>query len=73
MTADSDIGTRPLAPTSEFLKKGLLIKYILVCTCLNGQADFLSSLHIFTSKMEQITKDCANKATKLKRKWFSNY
>ena len=38
--AGTDISTRPLAPASEFLKKGLSGKYILVFTCPNGQADF---------------------------------
>ena len=38
--------TSLLAPASEFLKKGLSGKYILVFTCLNGQADFLNNKHI---------------------------
>ena len=46
-TAGSDISTSPLAPVSEFLKKWLLGKYILVSTCPNGQVDFLSSPHIY--------------------------
>ena len=43
----SDISTSQLAPASEFLKKWLSGKYILVSTCPNGPADFLSSPHIF--------------------------
>ena len=35
-----------LAPASEFLKKGLSGKYILVCTCPNGQAG-LWAIYIF--------------------------
>ena len=46
-SSGTDISTIPLAPASEFQKKGLLGKYILVCTCPNGHANFLSSLHIF--------------------------
>ena len=45
--AGTDISTSPLAPASEFLKKGLSGKYILVLTCPNGQADFTSIKHIF--------------------------
>ena len=68
-----DISTSPLAPTSEFLKKGLSGKYILVFTCPNGQADFLSTLHFFyVEKMAQIPK-YANNATKFKRNWFYNH
>ena len=43
----TDISTSPLAPASEFLKKGLSGKYILVLTCPNGQADFSNINHIF--------------------------
>ena len=43
----TDISTSTLAPASEFLKKGLLGKYILVFTCPNGQADFLNTKHSF--------------------------
>ena len=42
-----NISTSPLAPASEFLKKGLSGKYILVFNCLNGQADFLSTINFF--------------------------
>ena len=38
-----DISTCPLAPVSEFLKKGLLGKYILVFTYPIGQDDFLKT------------------------------
>ena len=38
--AGTDISTSPLAPASEFLKKGLSGKYMLVFTCPNRQADF---------------------------------
>ena len=34
--AGTDISTSQLALASEFLKKGLSGKYILVFTCLNG-------------------------------------
>ena len=47
--------TSPLVPASEYLKKGFSAKYILVCTCPNGQVDFLGSLNIFVWKMAQIT------------------
>ena len=52
-----DIRTSPLAPASEFLKKGLSDKYILVCTCLNGQVDFLSTTHFLYRKMAQILRN----------------
>ena len=45
--AGTDISTSPLAPASEFLKKGLSGKYTLVLTCPNGQADFSNLKHIF--------------------------
>ena len=52
-----------LAPASEFLKKGLSGKCILVCTCPNGQADSLITTHFLCSKiprnmltMQQISK-----------------
>ena len=50
-TTGSEISTSPLAPASEFLKKWLSGKYILVSTCPNRQADFLSSPYIFVQKM----------------------
>ena len=40
LCSGTDISTSPLAPASEFLKKGLSDKYILVFTCQNGHADF---------------------------------
>ena len=43
----TDISISPLAPASEFLKKGLSGKYILVFTCPNREADFLNTKHIF--------------------------
>ena len=46
-----DISTCPLAPASEFLKKGLSGKYILAFTCPNGQADFLCTTHFLMRKM----------------------
>ena len=45
--AGFDISTSRLARASEFLKKGLSGKYILVFTCPNRQADFLSTTHFF--------------------------
>ena len=39
--------TCPLAPTSEFLKKGLSGKYNLVCTCPNTLTYFQSCPYIF--------------------------
>ena len=63
MMTGTNISTYPLAAASDFLKKELFgkcmdvslltinciyeSKYILACACLNEQADFLSSLHIF--------------------------
>ena len=47
LRAGTDISTSPLAPASEFLKKGLSGKYVLFFTCPNGQADFLIIKHIF--------------------------
>ena len=43
------ISTCPLALASEFLKKGLSGKYIIVFTFPNGQADHLNAKHIFCS------------------------
>ena len=55
----TDISTSPLAPASEFLKKGLSGKCILVSTCPNGQADFLSAKHIiFYSKWPKYPEIC---------------
>ena len=53
----TDISTSPLAAASEFLKKGLSGKYVLVFTCPNGQADFLNIKHIFYSKWPQIPRN----------------
>ena len=64
-----DISTRPLAPASEFLKKGISGKYTLVCTCPKGQADFLSTIRYSYSEMTKMPRNMQN-ATKLKRKWF---
>ena len=44
-------------PASEFLKKGLSGKYILVWTCPDGQADFLIITHYLYRKMAQITRN----------------
>ena len=65
----TDISTSPLALASVFLKKGLSGKYILVFTCPNGQADFLNIFFYIVNS--QNTQKYVNKATKLKRKWFS--
>ena len=46
MGTGTDITTSPLAPPSEFLKKRLSGKRILVFTCLYEQADFLNAKHI---------------------------
>ena len=46
--AGNNISTFPLAPTSEFLKKGLSGKYITVFTCPNGQVDFLKTKHFLS-------------------------
>ena len=43
----TNISTSPLAAASEFVIKWLSGKYILVSTCLNRQADFLTSPYIF--------------------------
>ena len=68
----TDISTSPLAPASEFLKKVLSVKYTLVFTCPNEQADFLNTKHIFFIVNGPNTHNYAYNATKLKRKWFSN-
>ena len=47
LLAGTDISNSPLAPASEFWKKGLSGKYILVFTCPNGQVDFPNTEHIF--------------------------
>ena len=52
-----NISTSPLASADEFLKKVLLGKYILVCTCPNGQAAFLSTIHFYYRKMAQIPRN----------------
>ena len=53
-----DISTCPLAPASEFLKKGLSGKNVLVCTCPNRQTDFLSTTHSsIYRKMAQIPRN----------------
>ena len=62
------ISTCLLAQASEFLKKGLSGKYILVFTCLNGQADFLNIKHIFFIINDPNTQKYANNATQLERK-----
>ena len=66
-----DISTSPLSPASEFLKKGLPGKYILVFTCTNGQADFLSTTHFFMRKNGTNTQIYANNAMKLKKIGFT--
>ena len=43
----TDISTSLLALASEFLKKGVSGKYILVFTRPNGQADLPNTNHIF--------------------------
>ena len=63
-----DIRTCPLAPASEFLKKWLSGKYILVSTCLDGQADFLNSSHIFIKKMCHKYLEICKQCNKIKRK-----
>ena len=65
----TDISTSPLAPASEFKKKGFSGKYILVFTYPNGQADVLIHKHIVNGPN---THKYANNATKLKRYLFSN-
>ena len=67
-----NISTSPLAPASEFLKKGLSGKYILVFPCPNGQADFLKTKHISFTVNGPNTQEYSNNSTTLKRKWFSN-
>ena len=51
----TNISTSPLAPASDFLKKGLSGKYILVFTCPNVNVPN--------------TQRYANNATQLNRKW----
>ena len=63
-----DISTCLLAPAIEFLKKGLSGKYILVLTCPNEEADFLSTTHFLNRKMAQI--EYANNATQFKEIGF---
>ena len=45
-----------VAPASEFLKKGVLGKYILVFICPNGQADFQKTKDIFSLCMSQMSR-----------------
>ena len=71
--AGTDISTSPLAPASEFLKKGLSGKYILVFTCPNGKADFLKTKQNYFVLNGPNTQKYANNATKLKRNWFSKF
>ena len=59
--AGFDINTSPLAPASKFLKKRLSGKFILVSTCLHGQADFLSITHFLCRKMAQIPRNMLTK------------
>ena len=59
---------RVLAPASEFLKKGCLGKYFLVCTCPNGQADFLSTTHFSYKEMAQISRNMLTMQQNFKRK-----
>ena len=63
-----NISTSPLAPASEFLKKRLSGKYILVFTCPNGQADFLSTTHFLCRKMAQIPRNMLTM-----QQWFYNH
>ena len=64
------ISTCLLAPASEFLKKGLLGKYILVCSCQNRQADFLNTTHFYIGNGTNTEiHTYAKNATNLKRKW----
>ena len=53
-----DISTSRLALAGEFLKKGLSGKYILVFTCPNGQADFLSTTHFHVEKWHKYPEIC---------------
>ena len=68
--AGFNISTSPLAPASDFWKKGLSGKYILVFTFPNGQADFLSTTYLVMKKNGTNTQKYTINATKLKRKWF---
>ena len=68
----TDISTSLLAPASEFSKKGLSGKYILVFTCPNRQADFLNTKHIFFYSEWPKYPGIFKQFNKLKRKWFSN-
>ena len=68
VSTGTDISTSPLAPASEFKKKGLSGKYILVFTCPNWQADILNTKHIVDGPN---THRYANNAIQLKRYWFS--
>ena len=53
-----DISTSPLGPASEFLKKELSGKYILISTCPNGQTDFLSTTHFYVDKWHKYPEIC---------------
>ena len=64
----TDISTSLLAPASEFLKKGLSGKYILVFTCLNGQDDFLNTKHIFFIVNGPNTQEYSSNSRKIEKK-----
>ena len=69
-----DISTSPLGPASEFMKKGLSGKYILVFTCPNGQAGFLSSVHnSYIKKMAQISRNMQTMQQHYIENGFSNH
>ena len=67
----TNISTSPLAPTSEFLKKGLSGKYILIFTWQMGKLIFWT-LNTFFIVNGPNTQEYSSNSTKLKRKWFSN-
>ena len=61
MYAGTDISTYPLPQASEFLKKGILGKYILVCTCPNGKLiskTVYTCLHRKWHKYQELCKEC---------------
>ena len=63
-----DISTCPLVPVNVFLKNELSGKYILACTCQNGQVVSLNTTNVYLDNGTNIQE---NNPTKLKRKWFS--
>ena len=57
--------------TSEFLKKDLSGKYILVFTCPNRHADFLSTIYFLCRKMAKLPRNMLTMQQNLKENGFT--